>query len=121
MNYGIPAYRAVEQGLVTKHVEAVVEANTLLSGLGFESGGLAGAHAIHNGFTVLEGQIHELTHGEKVAYGTLIQLVLELHPKDEITKYIDFYRSLGLPTTLKEMHLEDTPYAELSEVGKDRK
>jgi len=116
--YGEMAFKAVQQGLVTEHVEAVVEANTLLSGLGFESGGLAGAHAIHNGFTVLEGQIHELTHGEKVAYGTLIQLVLELHPKDEITKYIDFYRSLGLPTTLKEMHLEDTPYAELYEVGK---
>ena len=116
--YGEMAFKAVQKGLVTEHVEAVVEANTLLSGLGFESGGLAGAHAIHNGFTVLEGQIHELTHGEKVAYGTLIQLVLELHPKDEITKYIDFYRSLGLPTTLKEMHLEDTPYEELYEVGK---
>jgi glycerol dehydrogenase-like iron-containing ADH family enzyme len=29
----------------------VIEANTLLSGLGFENGGLAAAHAIHNGFT----------------------------------------------------------------------
>src|SRR5690606_15881155 len=47
--YGIPAYQAVQKGVVTQHVEAVVEANTLLSGLGFESGGLAGAHAIHNG------------------------------------------------------------------------
>lgn len=117
-DYGEAAYRAVQKGLVTQHVEAVVEANTLLSGLGFESGGLAAAHAVHNGFTVLEGDIHQLTHGEKVAYGTLVQLVLELHPKDEINKYISFYQSLNLPTTLKEMHLEDVTREELCEVGK---
>ncbi|RDW20156.1 glycerol dehydrogenase [Oceanobacillus arenosus] len=115
--YGEAALKAVEKGLVTQHVEAVVEANTLLSGLGFESGGLAGAHAIHNGFTVLEGDIHHLTHGEKVAYGTLTQLVLELHPQYEILKYIEFYRSLGLPTTLKEMHLDEVSYEDLLRVG----
>ncbi|RFA35985.1 glycerol dehydrogenase [Virgibacillus dokdonensis] len=116
--YGEAAFQAVKKGIVTKHVEAVVEANTLLSGLGFESGGLAGAHAIHNGFTVLEGDIHHLTHGEKVAYGTLVQLVLELHPKDELQKYIDFYKKLSLPTTLKEMHLDNTSYEDLLRVGK---
>lgn len=115
--YGEAAYKAVQKGLVTNHVEAVVEANTLLSGLGFESGGLAGAHAIHNGFTVLEGEIHTLTHGEKVAYGTLVQLMLELHPEEELYKYINFYRSLGLPTTLKEMYLNEVPYEALVRVG----
>ncbi|GIN57085.1 glycerol dehydrogenase [Lederbergia ruris] len=115
--YGIPAYQAVQKGVVTQHVEAVVEANTLLSGLGFESGGLAGAHAIHNGFTVLDGDIHHLTHGEKVAYGTLVQLVLELHPEEELKKYIQFYRELGLPTTLKEMHLDQVSYEDLLKVG----
>ncbi|MFD1416660.1 glycerol dehydrogenase [Oceanobacillus jeddahense] len=115
--YAKPAYQAVEKGLVTKQVEAVVEANTLLSGLGFESGGLAAAHAIHNGFTVLDGDIHHLTHGEKVAYGTLTQLVLELHPEEDIQKYISFYRSLGLPTTLKEMHLDEVSYEDLRKVG----
>ncbi|WP_409303424.1 glycerol dehydrogenase [Peribacillus sp. SCS-155] len=115
--YGIPAFKAVQQGVVTNHVEAVVEANTLLSGLGFESGGLAAAHAIHNGFTVLDGDIHHLTHGEKVAYGTLVQLMLELHPEQEILKYIDFYRKLGLPTTLQELHLENASYEDLIKVG----
>lgn len=115
--YGIPAYKAVQKGIVTKHVEAVVEANTLLSGLGFESGGLAAAHAIHNGFTVLKGDIHHLTHGEKVAYGTLVQLLLELHPEEELVKYINFYRQLELPTTLKEMHLDKVSYEELLKVG----
>lgn len=116
-SYGQGAYKAVEKGLVTKQVEAVVEANTLLSGLGFESGGLAAAHAIHNGLTVLDGDVHHLTHGEKVAYGTLTQLVLELHPEEEIQKYIAFYKSLNLPTTLEDMHLENVSYEDLVKVG----
>ena len=115
--YGEVAYKAVQKGLVTSQVEAVVEANTLLSGIGFESGGLAGAHAVHNGFTVLEGDIHHLTHGEKVTYGTLVQLVLENQSTEEILKYMRFYRSLGLPTTLKDMHLENVPYEDLLRVG----
>ena len=115
--HAVPAYKAVKKGLVTRQVEAVVEANTLLSGLGFESGGLAAAHAVHNGFTALEGDIHHLTHGEKVAYGTLVHLMLEIHPEEEMRKYIEFYRSLGLPTTLKELHLEDVTYEELLKVG----
>ncbi|MDY0040761.1 MAG: glycerol dehydrogenase, partial [Desulforhabdus sp.] len=74
MEYGLQAKLAVEKKSVTPAVEAVVEANTLLSGLGFESGGLAGAHSVHNGFTVLESSHHKL-HGQKVAFGTLVQLV----------------------------------------------
>ncbi|GEQ34451.1 glycerol dehydrogenase [Marinilactibacillus psychrotolerans] len=116
--HGIGAYKSAKEGIVTPEVEAIVEANTLLSGLGFENGGLAGAHAIHNGFTALQGEIHKLTHGEKVAYGTLVQLVLEGKPEKEITKYVDFYNSINMPTTLKSMHLENVSYEDLLEVGK---
>lgn len=56
-------------------VNQIVEANTLLSGLGFESGGLAGAHALHNGFTALPAT-HKFYHGEKVAVGTCVHLAL---------------------------------------------
>lgn len=55
LEHGLAARLAVEHGAVTPAVEKVVEANTLLSGLGFESGGLAAAHSVHNGLTVLEG------------------------------------------------------------------
>lgn len=44
--YGKQAVEANKAGAVTPAFEAVVEANTLLSGLGFESGGLAAAHAV---------------------------------------------------------------------------
>ena len=48
---GAAALRAVESQAVTPALERLVEANTLLSGLGFESSGLAAAHAVHNGLT----------------------------------------------------------------------
>ena len=58
IEHGLAARLAVEQGAVTPAVEKVVEANTLLSGLGFECGGLAAAHSVHNGLTVLTGTHH---------------------------------------------------------------
>lgn len=115
--YGYSAYKAVEKHAVTPAVEAVVEANTLLSGLGFENGGLAGAHAIHNGFTAVKGDIHHLTHGEKVAYGTLTHMVLEQRPDEEIARYIRFYRQIKMPTTLKEIHLENETFENLVKIG----
>ncbi|AYD00808.1 glycerol dehydrogenase [Neorhizobium sp. NCHU2750] len=115
--YGFSAYQAVEQKLVTPAVEAVVEAATLLSGLGFENGGLAAAHAIHNGFTALNGDIHHLTHGEKVAYGTLAHMILEERPDEEIAGYIEFYRQIKMPVTLKELHLEGVSREDLIKVG----
>lgn len=114
---GIAAYRAAKQGLVTPQVEAIIEANTLLSGLGFENGGLASAHAIHNGFTALEGEIHKLTHGQKVAYGVLTQLVLEGYAESDILRYADFFKEIELPTTLKDLHLENAPYEDLLKIG----
>ena len=114
---GLRAMAACEAKVVTPALENIIEANTLLSGIGFESGGLAAAHAIHNGFTALTGDIHHLTHGEKVAYGTLVQLFLENRPKKVLDKYIRFYQQIGMPTTLKEMHLENASYEDLLKVG----
>ncbi|MCY8839281.1 glycerol dehydrogenase [Bacillus atrophaeus] len=116
--YGHLAYESVKAKVVTPALEAVVEANTLLSGLGFESGGLAAAHAIHNGFTALEGEIHHLTHGEKVAFGTLVQLALEEHSLEEIERYIEFYISLGLPVTLEDIKLKDASKEDIMKVAK---
>lgn len=117
LTWGLSACEAVAKQVVTPAVEAVVEANTLLSGLGFENAGLAGAHAIHNGFTAVSGDIHHLTHGEKVAYGTLTQMVLEQRPDEEIARYIRFYRAIKMPTTLEELHLEKESWEGLVRIG----
>ncbi|SQA97983.1 Glycerol dehydrogenase [Cedecea neteri] len=52
---GVKAKIAVEQKVTSRALERVIEANTYLSGIGFESSGLAAAHAIHNGLTQLDG------------------------------------------------------------------
>lgn len=115
---GLKAVASCEKKVVTPALENVIEANTLLSGLGFESAGLAAAHAIHNGFTALTGDIHHLTHGEKVAYGTLTQLFLENKSREEIDRYVDFYQAIGMPTTLKEMHLDTATEEDFLKIGR---
>ena len=103
---GLKAKIALDAGANTSAVDHIVEANTLLSGIGFESCGLAGAHAIHNGLTLLP-ETHELYHGEKVAFGTLTQLVLEDVPTDELEEVLDFCCELGLPVTFAQVGIED--------------
>ncbi|MGI6108347.1 MAG: glycerol dehydrogenase [Eubacteriaceae bacterium] len=106
---GYLAKLACESNVVTRSLENIVEANTLLSGIGFESGGLAGAHAIHNGLTVLP-ETHSMYHGEKVAFGTLVQLILENAPEEELAEVLDFCISVGLPVTLEDLGItEVTP------------
>ena len=88
---------ALEAGVCTPAVEKVIEANTLLSGIGFESAGLAGAYFIHNGFTVLE-ECHHMYHGEKVAFGNHhTQLVLENIPREDLEEIILWCIEVGLP------------------------
>ena len=112
----LPALDAVRSNVVTPALEKVVEANTLLSGLGFESGGLAAAHAIHNGLTAAP-QTHGLTHGQKVNLGTITQLVMEGAPTSEIEDFIVFTTKVGLPNSLAEVGLTLTNTAELRAVA----
>lgn len=113
---GPQAVAAVGVRTCTPAVENVIEANTLLSGLGFESSGLAAAHAIHNGLTALPGT-HAYLHGEKVAYGTLAQFVLENRPQSDLFEAYGFFRQVGLPTTLAEIGVADATDDDLLRVG----
>ncbi len=115
MSDGVKAKLALEAGACTESVEKVIEANTLLSGLGFESAGLAGAHAIHNGMTAME-ETHDFYHGEKVAFGTLTQLVLE--NADELYEVLDFCVEVGLPVTFAQLGVKDASYERVLEVAK---
>lgn len=99
---GLKAKIAVEQKVPCRALERVIEANTYLSGIGFESSGLAAAHAIHNGLTALE-ECHHYYHGEKVAFGTLTQLVLQNSSNEQIDEVLNFCIAVGLPVTLEEL------------------
>ncbi|MBP2654462.1 MAG: iron-containing alcohol dehydrogenase [Firmicutes bacterium] len=117
IEYGYQAKKAAEHGVVTEALEKVIEANTLLSGLGFESSGLAAAHAVHNGLTVLE-ETHQAYHGEKVSFGTLVQMVLENQSMEALEEVINFCRSVGLPVTLKEIGVTDVTEEKIRKVAK---
>jgi glycerol dehydrogenase len=103
---GADARRALELQVVTPALERLIEANTLLSGLGFESSGLAAAHAVHNGLTTAPNS-RSFFHGEKVAFGTLVQLVLEGKPRPQIDEVLAFSTEVGLPRTLADIGITD--------------
>jgi glycerol dehydrogenase len=105
---GADALRSVQMQVVTPALERLVEANTLLSGIGFESSGLAAAHAIHNGLTTAKAT-HDYLHGEKVAFGLLTQLVLEGQPRTVLNRVLGFATEVGLPITLAEIGLSELP------------
>ncbi len=116
--YGLAAMESVRKGVVTPALELVVEANTLLSGLGFENTGLAAAHSIHNGFTILEKRMepHQY-HGELVTFGTIVQLVLEGRSPDQIIDYMKWAHSIGLPINLEELGLKEVSDEDLWKVA----
>ena len=99
--YGAAAKHACENQVVTPALDAIIEANVYLSGVGADNGGLAVAHSFYNGLTALGG--HSAPHGNCVAFGTLVQLVLEGASKEEFKEVQDFCREVGLPVTLEEI------------------
>lgn len=113
---GLRAKLAAEAKTVSSALDDIVETNTYMSGVGFESGGLAAAHAIHNGLTVLP-QTHGAMHGEKVAFGLLAQLALENAPQAEFDEVLAFCRAVGLPTNLAVLGLKDVSDDELKKVA----
>lgn len=108
---GAAAVRAVEAQVVTPALERIVEANTLLSGLGFECGGLCTAHSVHNGLTTCS-QTHAYTHGEKVSFGLCTQLSMEGRPTTEIETVLSWQHHVGLPVTLSDVGIDRSKKSE---------
>jgi glycerol dehydrogenase len=113
--YGQSASEAVKRSKVDDALERIVEANTLLSGIGFESGGLAGAHSVAQSLTVVPRVHHNYLHGEMVAIGLLIQLMLE-RKEDEGKRVAEFFARVGLPVHLGQISLSPSKDSELGEV-----
>ncbi|MBD2690570.1 iron-containing alcohol dehydrogenase family protein [Anabaena catenula] len=101
--------------------QEVVDATVLLAGV---IGGLGGAqcrtvaaHAVHNGLTHIAG--HGSIHGEKVAYGILVQLRLEeMIQGNQLAasarqQLLKFYAEIGLPQKLADLGLGNITLGEL--------
>jgi len=118
LTYGAQGKLEAEAGVAGPGLDAVVEANILLSGLGFESGGISASHAVGHGFHhVAEHLAVPQYHGELVAFGTLTQLMLEGRPPEFLDTVFGFCRSVGLPTTFEELTLKDTSDGVLERVA----
>ncbi|MDR1966680.1 MAG: glycerol dehydrogenase [Synergistaceae bacterium] len=115
MEYALPAIEAVKVHAVTPAVEKVVEATTLMSGIGWESGGLTTAHQIANALPAFH-ETHAYLHGEKVSFGLMIQLCLDDSlPAKLIDSTAEFLARAGLPVTLGDIGLGGIPEKNLRE------
>jgi len=117
MEHGLEAKRAVELHVVTPAVEKVVEANVLLSGLGFESAGVATAHMIANCLPSFE-ECHHLMHGHEVGFGVISQLCLDDEIEtEELHRIVDFEIAVGLPVTFDDLGLKGVGRDRLKKIG----
>lgn len=106
--------------------QEVVDATVLMAGV---IGGLGGAqcrtvaaHAVHNGLTHLLAS-HSTLHGEKVAYGILVQLRLEeMVQGNQLAatarqQLLKFYGEIGLPTSLNDLGLATISLGDLQQAA----
>jgi glycerol dehydrogenase len=101
---GIQALEAVSRLEVNEAVENVVETNTLLSSMGFESGGLAAAHGVAQVMPMIPFIHKNYLHGEMVAMGLLAHLCLEGEVQ-EARRIASFFAEVGLPVHLGQLSL----------------
>ncbi|ONI42790.1 glycerol dehydrogenase [Candidatus Epulonipiscium fishelsonii] len=115
---GISAMLATKEGLCTIDVEDVIEANTLLSGLGVQNSSCAGAHSVAEGITILP-ECAKLLHGEVVAFGVLVQLIIEGRPAEEIEEMYSFFDAVGLPSTFAMLGIPNASDADIMKVAEE--
>ena len=98
--------------------DAVVLLAGVIGGIGGAQCRTVAAHAVHNGLTHLLAS-HGTLHGEKVAYGILVQLRLEeMLQNNQLAatarqQLLKFYAEIGLPQTLDNLGLGDVSLTQL--------
>lgn len=100
MEKGRQAVLAAKHQIDTEEFEDIAEANTLLSGLGFENTSCAIAHGVEMALHTLP-ETGGCLHGELVGYGALVELLLEQRPQEEFDRVYRFFQDVGLPTCLE--------------------
>lgn len=114
--HAVEAVKSVAHAELTPAVESVIEAVVLMSGIGYENGGLSIAHCMTRGLMAGRGT-RSMLHGYHVAYGLLVQLALEQHRAEVVEEVTDLLRAVGLPTSLAEMGMRDATAEEIRELA----
>lgn len=113
------ALASMREGKVTPAFERVVETIIAVAGSvgGFagEYGRMAGAHATHNGMSLVP-ETHAYEHGVKVAYGILVQLVAT-HNEAEAKRLLPYYKQNGFPYKLSDFNVTESLEEKMQQVA----
>lgn len=110
MKYGIDSISGFENKEIGDLQEIIIRTNIYLSGVGFEKSGTNLAHEISYKLDCPK------MHGEKVAYGTLVQLCHET--AEELNEIYDWCKKIGLPTSLKDLSISKVDCEYISKLEK---
>lgn len=105
---GVRVKRDVEKKRCSSELDQIIQINILLTGLigalGKGRCRSSAAHAFNYGMTIFK-ETRTSLHGEKVAFGIIMMLILEKRDEEEINELLRFYSSLDLPLTLEKLGL----------------
>lgn len=111
IQYGTKALEDNKQAIVSFELQEVVlniiVTTGIVSMLVGEAYVSACAHGLFYGLTILEEIEKHHLHGEVVAYGVLVLLMLD-NQQEEVERLISFYKKVELPTSLKDMNIENS-------------
>ena len=95
--------------------EVIIGISGLVGGFGDAISRTTIAHEIHDAMTMFP-ETHRFLHGHMVGYGILVQLAVEKKWK-EIEMLTEFYRPLGIPTSLEEIGLSNLTDEQLMSIA----
>jgi glycerol dehydrogenase len=117
---GAEAVAAVRERRNISAVDEVIDAIIMYAGMVSNIGGdacrAAAAHSIYSAFTILP-PVHHVRHGAVVSFGILCQMMMDGKRDDEVERFLQFSRRIGLPVTLQELKLEDISPQDLMRVA----
>lgn len=116
MRHGLAAKLACDRKVMTKDLNKIIEVNVLLSGLGMESNGGGSDHTWYYAFCSLDRE-ENMLHGEYVSLSTICSMVLSGEPGEDIDEVVRFCQSVGLPTTLAELQMDDLTEKEFDQIA----
>lgn len=113
MEKGRKAYADAKNRTITPEYEDVAEANTILSGLGFENTNCSMAHGTQSVFHRFP--MKPLLHGQGVGYCTLLELIAEKQPQELFDQVWSWCRDAS--TQFRAFLFPDGPLFALREEG----
>jgi glycerol dehydrogenase len=114
--HGAAAVADCKRKEVTPELEAVIEAAVLMSGLGFENGGLSLAHSLTRGIVKTRDAMNAI-HGYQIAWALLVQWAAEERSDEELLDLMAFYREIGLPASLPELGMANPTDGEIDQMA----